>query len=183
MGRIERESNERRENPGPGTQRIMRDVEPQRSAERIFFVLGRENSLRDITAAAGLRARIPTAPPLDAQEENEGDERNCPESFTGEAVRKVWKEIERIGDSTAGFCGFGADDAEAQRERADTTDFGDGDPGENDDHSHFQDELEKIGDEHAPEATDECVNSSEGNQDEDADEQRSVMRLAERVTE
>ncbi len=62
-----------------------------------------------------------------------------------------------------------------------TADFRDGNPGEDDDHSHFQNELEKIGDEHSPEATDEGVNAGEGNQDEDADEESSVVRIAERV--
>ena len=84
-------------------------------------------------------------------------------------MRKVWKEVERIGNGAAGLCGFGADDAEAQRERADAADFRDGNPGEDDDHAHFQNELEKIGDEHSPEATDEGVNAGERNQHEDAD--------------
>src|SRR5205807_7989427 len=121
--RIERKGDESSDDPWPGAQSVVRDVEPESCAEGIFFVFGGENSLRDVAAAAGLRTGIPTAPPLDAEEEGEGDERNRPKGFAGEAVRKVWKEVERIGNAAAGLCGFGADDAEAQRECADAADF------------------------------------------------------------
>ena len=120
MRRIEREGHECGDDPGPGAEGVMRDVEPESCAKRIFFVLRAENSLRDVTTAAGFRARIPTAPPLDAQKEDEGDERNGPESFACETVRKVWKEGKRIGDGAASLCSFSADDAEPQCEGAST---------------------------------------------------------------
>src|SRR5256885_8638162 len=71
--RIERKGDESSDDPWPGAQSVVRDVEPESCAERIFFVFGGKNSLRDVAAASGFRAGIPTAPPLDAEEE---DERN-----------------------------------------------------------------------------------------------------------
>ncbi len=159
----------------------MGNVEPESRAERVFLVLRGENSLGDVAAATGFGAGIPTAPPLDAEEKDERDERDRPEGFAGESVRKVGEEGKRICDRAARFCSFGADDVEAQCECADAADFRDGDPGEHDDHAHFEDELEKIGDEHTPKAANKGVNTGERNQDEDADEQRGVMRFAECV--
>jgi len=178
VGGIQRQGDEGGDDPGPGTKRVVRDVEPERGAERIFFVFGAEDSLCDVAAATGFGAGIPTAPPLDAEEEDEGNQRNCPEGLAGETVREVGEEGERIGDGAACFCGFGADDLEAKRECADAADFRDGDPSEDDDHAHFQNELKKVGDEYAPEATDEGVNAGERNQDEDADQESGVVRIA-----
>ena len=50
-------------------------------------------------------------------------------------------------------------------EEGHAADLGYGDPGEDDDHGHFEGELEKVSDEDAPEAADEGVNSRERNQE------------------
>lgn len=66
-------------------------------------------------------------------------------------MREIGKERERIGHNLARLCcGFTADHAETKGKSADTADLADGDPGQDDDHAHFEDELEKVGDENAP---------------------------------
>ena len=54
----------------------MRDVEPKRREQRILFVLGAEHALRDVAAAARLRARIPGGPPVHRDVDQEGDHRH-----------------------------------------------------------------------------------------------------------
>ena len=61
--------------------------------------------------------------------------------------------------------------------------FGDRDPRQHDDHGHLQNELEQIGDQHAPEAADECVNAGEGHEDQNADQQRGMRRRSQGVVQ
>ena len=68
-------------------------------------------------------------------------------------------------------------------EHGHTAEFGDGDPGEDHDHGHLEDELEKVGDEDAPESADESVDAGERNENEDADEERGMFGRAERVVQ
>src|ERR1700733_12092456 len=75
------------ENPGPWTQRVVGDIEPEHGKQALAFVARAENSLGDVTAAAGLGAGIPESPPLDAEINGEGD---------------VGKEGERIGAAVGG---------------------------------------------------------------------------------
>jgi hypothetical protein len=67
-------------------------------------------------------------------------------------------------------------------EQGHAADFYYGDPGEDDDHGHFQGELEEVSDEDAPQAADECVNSCERDKEQDADEQGSVFGCAEGIS-
>ena len=181
--RVKRESDESGDDPRPGTKGVVGDVEPKRGAERILFVLGAEHALRHVAAAAGFRAGIPGAPPLNAEKEDERDERKRPHGIAGEGLPEIGEEGEWIGDVCARGCDGGADDVQAEGECVEAADFDDSNPGENGDHSHFQNELEKIGDEYAPKSADEGVQAGEGDQAEDADHQRGVMRIAERVME
>ena len=73
------------------------------------------------------------------------------------------------------------DMGELKFERGHAAEFCDGDPCEDDDHGHFEGKLEKVGDEHAPKTADEGVNSSERNEQQDANQERGVFRSAEGV--
>ena len=64
-----------------------------------------------------------------------------------------------------------------------TADFFDGDPGKHDDHGHFEDELEEVGDQDTPQATNKGIDAGERDQEQDADEQARVGGLAEGVGE
>ena len=66
--RIQRREKDQRgqsdEQPGPGTEGVVRDVKKERGACGVRFVLGRQDALGKVSAAAGFRAGIPGAPPL-----------------------------------------------------------------------------------------------------------------------
>ena len=64
MGGVDGDGDEAGDDPGPGAHSVVSDVEPEGGAERVLFVLGAEHSLRDVAAAAGFGAGIPTGPPL-----------------------------------------------------------------------------------------------------------------------
>ena len=52
------------QNPRPGTQHVVSDVEEQRAAQRVLFGFRGQHALRDVAAAAGFGAGIPDGPPL-----------------------------------------------------------------------------------------------------------------------
>ena len=54
---IQRRGSQRREDPGPGAQRVVRDVEPQHGKQAVPLIARAENSLRDVASTARLRAR------------------------------------------------------------------------------------------------------------------------------
>ena len=164
VGRIDGDGDEAGDDPGPGTHGVVGDVEPESCAERIFFVLGAEHALGDVAAATWLGAGIPTGPPLDGEVERESDDGESPESVGGPAEMKRGEEGKDRAGGVARFMRQGVDVRELEFERGHAADLCDGDPREDDDHGHFESELEKVGDEDAPEAADECVNSSERNE-------------------
>ena len=69
---------ERDDDPRPRAQRVVSDVEEQRAAERIALALRGEDALRDVAAAAGLRAGIPHRPPRDRQRQDQHRQRQRP---------------------------------------------------------------------------------------------------------
>src|SRR5271155_2988645 len=94
------------------------------------------------------------------------------------------KRGEKGEDGAGGFAGLpsdGVDVGELDFEEGHAADFGDRDPGEDDDHGHFQGELEEVGDEDAPEAADESVDAGERDQEEDTDQEGGVFGGAEGV--
>ena len=74
--REDHERAQRYQDPRPRAQGIVGDVEEQRRADGVVLVLGGQHPLRDVAAAAGLRARVPGRPPLNGQRhEEQGDDR------------------------------------------------------------------------------------------------------------
>ena len=74
----------------------MRDVEPEYSEQALALVAGREDALGDVSAATGLGSGIPEGPPLQADVDEEGCDRDGPEHFRGEAGGEAGEEGERI---------------------------------------------------------------------------------------
>lgn len=71
------------------------------------------------------------------------------------------KERENRTRCFAGLAGDGVDVGELDFEEGHAADFGDRDPGEDDDHGHLQGKLEEVGDEDSPKAADEGVDAGE----------------------
>ncbi len=59
------------ENPRPGTQDVVSDVEEKNRSERVLFGFGGEHTLRDVTAATRFRSRVPHGPPLNGDRHDE----------------------------------------------------------------------------------------------------------------
>ena len=61
---IAHHGNKRDQNPGPGTQCIMRNVKPESCKQGMFFILRGKNSLCDIPTATRFGTGIPRRPPV-----------------------------------------------------------------------------------------------------------------------
>src|SRR5438876_8156636 len=92
---------------------------------------------------------------------------------------EVGQEGQKVRGWRAGLIVGIAHDLKLGAQHLHASDFGDGDPGKDDDHGHLERELKEIGDQASPESSDEGVNAGEGNQHQYADEQGSVARIAE----
>src|SRR5690348_14902135 len=90
--RIEDDDGKRGENPRPGAQRVVREVEPQHREQAVALVAGAQNALRDVAAAARFRARIPEGPPLHAEIDAKRDDGQSPKRLAREAVREIGEE-------------------------------------------------------------------------------------------
>ena len=77
---------ERGNDPRPGPQHIMRQVEEERAPERILLRLGGQHALGDVAAAARLRARIPVGPPADGDGHDEDHQRQLVHREVGQDV-------------------------------------------------------------------------------------------------
>ena len=88
--RVDEDRAERHEDPGPRPQHVVRDVEEEHGAERVLLRLRREHALRDVAAAARLRARIPDRPPLHRDRHDEHGDRDVP------VVREVGQDVQVV---------------------------------------------------------------------------------------
>src|SRR4029077_7219597 len=140
-----------------------------------------EHALGDVTAAAGFRAGIPTGPPLDGKGEREGDDGQSPERVSGPSQMKGWEEGKNRAGGFTGLARDGVNVGKLDLEKGHAADFCDGNPGEHDDHGHFQGELKEVSDKNSPEAADEGINSGERDEEQDANQQGGMRRRAESV--
>ena len=136
--RIEHDRAKRGQNPRPGTQGIMRDVEPQDRKHPLAFVFGAEDSLGDISAATWLRAGIPERPPLQAEEDQKRDHRESPPGFCCESLREIREEVERIAMGSRYRRSSGGKSLD---QGAHTSDVADAVVGDRSHHTHLEDEL------------------------------------------
>ena len=66
------------QDPGPGAQHVVGDVEEEHRAQGVLLRLRREHPLGDVAAASGLRARVPDRPPLHRDRHDEDGHRQVP---------------------------------------------------------------------------------------------------------
>src|SRR6266404_2840284 len=174
--RIKRRSRECRKNPRPGTHGVVRDVEPQHGEQSVPLIFSAENSLRDVTASAGLRSGIPECPPLHAQMHHKCQHRQSPKRFGRQSARKIGQHCRDIRRSRS-------------RDRPQGRKFcehrGHSSGGlhtvicnRNDD-GHLQHKLKQVGPQYSPEPAQRNIKSRERNQEENADGQTRVFALAE----
>ena len=166
---IENNDREAGENPGPGANRIVRNVEPEDRQQALALVASAENTLRDVTPAAGLGARIPEGPPLQSQVDGEGDDRQSPQRLKGERARKIREERRRIAGTRTGRSPHRGQLVQHDMHAAGGRN---GVPGHRNHNRHLQHELEQVGPEHAPEAAERHIDSGERYEEEDANPQR-----------
>jgi len=132
--RVENHGSHADQDPRPGAQRVVGHVEPQGGEQRVALVFRAEHTLRDVAAAARLRARVPRGPPVDGNVNEERD--------GGHPDRRdVGDKAEERAARTAQFRLHGFHAADRVH----------GGHGQHDHHGHLDEELEKVGDEHAPE--------------------------------
>ena len=72
--RVDDNGAERHNNPWPGAQGIVGNIEEQRCPERMAFILSSQHTLNEIAATAGLGARIVDAPPRHGQRNDKDTE-------------------------------------------------------------------------------------------------------------
>ena len=148
----------------------MRDVEPQHGKQSLPLVARAENPLRDVSAAARLRSRIPERPPLHAEIHAESNHRQSPECFAGEALRKIRKKPERICAAI-----FGAQCGDLADHRVHAAGGLHGVLGDADHDGHLQHELKQVRPQHAPKPAQRNVKARERNQKENANDQRQAV--------
>ncbi len=159
----------------------MRNVEPQRRSEGMFFVFGAEHALGDVAASARLGPRIPCRPPLHAKVHKERKHRKSPDRAGSQAAVKVRQECERIGALHAVMAGGVAHDPQLQPERLHASDSAHRHPRQDDDHRHLQHKLKQVGHQHAPQTANRRINSGEGNEHKNTDQKRRVLRSSEGI--
>ena len=93
---VEDDDGEGGENPRPGADGVVGDVEPEDTEQSLALVAGAEDALRDVSATTGLGSGIPEGPPLEADVDEEGCDRDGPEHFRGETCGEAGEEGERI---------------------------------------------------------------------------------------
>src|ERR1700722_3364291 len=114
----------------------MRDVEPEHGEQTLTLVARAEDPLRDVSAAAGFRSRIPKRPPLHAEVNAKSNHRQSPKRFTGEALGEIRKKPERVAAAI-----FRAQRFDLADHRAHPASSLHGVAGDGDDNAHLQDEL------------------------------------------
>ena len=151
---------QRGQDPWPGAQRVVGDVEPEGRAQGVLLVLRGKDALGDVAAAAGLGPGIPACPPVQRDQDEETEE----EGRRG--GRDEGESVARLAvDAVNGIEG-----ADAIGQRVHSADGVDGKVREQDHHAHLQDELDQVRPKHSPHAGDGVVGEGEGEAAEDRGE-------------
>src|SRR5215813_11305415 len=85
---IKNDRSQSREDPWPGTNSIVGDIEPEHGEQPLPLVARTEDTLGNVTAASRFGARVPESPPLHAEINNERDDRQSPQRLRGKTSRK-----------------------------------------------------------------------------------------------
>ena len=86
------------QDPGPGPQDVVGDVEEQDRAQRVLLRLGGQHALGDVAAAARLGAGIPDRPPLHGDGHDEDGHGHVP------VVREVGQHVQVVEAVRARSC-------------------------------------------------------------------------------
>ena len=134
--RIDDRRSKRDDDPRPRPQRVVHHLKSKGAKERVGLGARREHALRDVAAAARLRAGIPYRPPQDRDRNDENAERRVP-------IVKVRQNRERTGAAVV----------EMRDQSVQTADAGrvDGEVGGRERRAHRDAELNHVGHHHAPE--------------------------------
>ncbi len=173
--RIENDRRQRGQNPGPGTQSVMRDVEPEHGQQSVRFVLRAEDALRNVATATGLRSGIPERPPLQSDIHHKSDHRQQPQSFLRKWAREIGKESGSIARARSRRSPHFR---QAAQQGMHAAGGGNRVPGDSNHNRHLQCELKQIGPEHAPQSAQRDVEAGEWNQKQNADRQRVAVAHA-----
>ena len=163
--RVEEDGAEAGDDPGPGAQGVVTDVEEERREDPVPLALRREDPLRDVPAAARLRSRVPRRPPLDGEEGEEGDRRH-PGGAGGRDDGERRVERAEMG-------------REARLQGAHPADRPDRVDRQDDDGRHLDDELDEVGPEDRPHARGGRVGDGDDEADADRPDRRDPERDAE----
>ena len=178
--RVKNDCRERRQNPRPWPQRVVREVKPQYRQQPVSFVLSAEDPLRDISSAARFRAGIPEGPPLHRQMHDEGDHRQRPQSFAGEAAGKIRQKSRDVACSGSGR-------SAPRRKRTEHLLHAPRGmhavPSHSNYDRHLQHELKQIRPKYAPQSAQRNVDPCERHQEENADRQRLSIAHPQRRTD
>src|SRR4051812_43215216 len=124
------------DDPRPWPQSIMRNVEPQCRTQRVLFIFRAEHSLRYVSSASRLSARIPCQPPLHSQINDERQYRQSPKRVAYQSLTEVGEECRWIRSSNAGGLHVAADGLQVRFEDMHAADLSHRNPGEYDNHRH-----------------------------------------------
>src|SRR5271170_880154 len=179
--RINHHRHQPRNHPGPWPQSVMRDVEPERRAQRVLLILGAEHALRHISASTWFGSGIPCQPPLHAQINDESQYRQSPKRIRSQAAMKVWQERYGIRGFDTGRANIVLDHLQMHLQSLHPSNLRYRNPSQHNNHGHLQGKLKQVGDQHAPKPADKRVESGKRNQNKDAYEHRRISRIAQRV--
>src|SRR3974377_1282540 len=90
------------DDPGPGTQSKVSQIEPQRGENRVLLVFSAENALGNVPAASRLSTGIPGGPPVDRNVYKECDHRDP----DGPQVRRKGQDGSCAGAALIDFMKF-----------------------------------------------------------------------------
>ena len=125
---------QRGDHPRPAAHRVVRDVEEEDGVPAVALGLAGEHVLRDVAAAARLRARIPGRPPVDGEQRGQGDHGHGPDRVRGpEGQHRV-----RASEGGAGRRSRGVRRAELRLHRVHPAHRVQGDHGEQDRAAHLE---------------------------------------------
>jgi len=177
QARIENDRGEGGEDPGPGAQGVVGDIEPQHGKQAVAFIPRAEDTLGDVPSAAGLGAGIPEGPPLHAEMDQKGQHGQSPEGFSGETARKIGKHCSDVG--RPGTCGHAQGRKLAEQSLHPSHGL---DPvvGHSNDDAHLQHELKQVGPQHSPQPAKRHVEAGKRHQEKDAQGEAGRIAGAER---
>ena len=134
--------------PRPGAQGVVGNIEEERSAHGVLFVLGRKHALHDIAAAARFGPGIPNAPPLHRQRDDEQRDEHI-------RIVEIGQEIELAAD-------VGVDEQVFQPAHLRQAKHHDRGP---DRAGHGQQELKEVGEQHPPQSAQGSIDQGDDGHD------------------